>query len=374
MQLAFSNISAAIPICGVVFVSCTIMLGCNAAADKDSPQEMKRCNLQESRLPDLPDPIGLAGPFAGVSNGALIVAGGTNFPDKMPWEGGVKTWHDAAYILESKNGAWKSGYRLRRPLAYGLSLNSKDGVLCIGGNDSHHVVADVSLMQWESGQLLYHKLPDLPTPVGGACGAVIGDTVYVAGGYTTVNNIDRESQHSFWSLDLSRRGSSWKVLDPWPGPGRFFAVAGATDDSFYIFSGMCQRPGGSEKPRLGFLTDCYRYSPAGPGGRGEWTRIADLPRAYAAAPGPAAFLKHRWLVIVGGGADESVLSHRMQDVPEFPKVLTAYDTLKNTWQTVGTITQARVATPLVSWGSQFVVSSGEIRSGVRTPEVWAYEW
>ncbi len=173
MQFAFSNISAVIPICGVVFVSCAIMLGCTAG-DRVSSQELKPGGFHESRLPDLPDPIGLAGPFAGVSNGALVVAGGANFPDKMPWEGGVKTWHDAAYVLESKNGRWRSGYRLPRALAYGLSLNTKDGVLCIGGNDSQHVFADVFLMQWDRGELLYRKLPDLPTPVAGPAVRYLG--------------------------------------------------------------------------------------------------------------------------------------------------------------------------------------------------------
>ncbi|SVD81223.1 uncharacterized protein METZ01_LOCUS434077, partial [marine metagenome] len=36
--------------------------------------------LEWKPLPDLPDPIGVAGPFVGVHNDALIVAGGANFP------------------------------------------------------------------------------------------------------------------------------------------------------------------------------------------------------------------------------------------------------------------------------------------------------
>ena len=50
-------------------------------------------------LPELPNTVGLGGAFAGVSNGALIVAGGANFPDKPEWEGGTKVWYDAIYIL-----------------------------------------------------------------------------------------------------------------------------------------------------------------------------------------------------------------------------------------------------------------------------------
>src|SRR4051794_13907380 len=49
-------------------------------------------------LPDLPDPLGLAGAFAGVSSGALLVAGGANFPNGMPWDGGAKVWQDRVWV------------------------------------------------------------------------------------------------------------------------------------------------------------------------------------------------------------------------------------------------------------------------------------
>ena len=41
-----------------------------------------------TRLPSLPDPEGFASMFAGVSGGALLAAGGANFADKKPWDGG----------------------------------------------------------------------------------------------------------------------------------------------------------------------------------------------------------------------------------------------------------------------------------------------
>ena len=46
--------------------------------------------LQYSNLPPLPDGQGkpnpgVAGAFAGMSNGVLLVAGGANFPNGYPW-------------------------------------------------------------------------------------------------------------------------------------------------------------------------------------------------------------------------------------------------------------------------------------------------
>ena len=37
---------------------------------------------------------------AGVSGGALLVAGGANFPDKKPWQGGTKVWYDTVFVLD----------------------------------------------------------------------------------------------------------------------------------------------------------------------------------------------------------------------------------------------------------------------------------
>ena len=45
-----------------------------------------------SELPELPDSLGLGGAFAGVSNGALLVAGGLNFPHAVEGTRGSRAW------------------------------------------------------------------------------------------------------------------------------------------------------------------------------------------------------------------------------------------------------------------------------------------
>jgi hypothetical protein len=84
---------------------------------------------------------GVAGPFVGVHAGALLVAGGANFPDAPPWEGGIKTYWDSLFVLvKSASGApaWVRDERLRllRPLAYGAAVDTPAGLLCIGGCDA----------------------------------------------------------------------------------------------------------------------------------------------------------------------------------------------------------------------------------------------
>ena len=62
--------------------------------------------------------LGVAGPFIGISNDTLIVAGGANFP--KPYWGEAKIWHDDIWVLD-KTGVWHSGGKLPRPIGYGSS-------------------------------------------------------------------------------------------------------------------------------------------------------------------------------------------------------------------------------------------------------------
>ena len=88
--------------------------------------------LTWTSLPDLPNELGVAGPFVGVHNEALIVAGGANFPRPV-WES-QKHWLDQVWILSPTVSAmkWQSGGKLPRALAYGSAVSTPDGVVCIG--------------------------------------------------------------------------------------------------------------------------------------------------------------------------------------------------------------------------------------------------
>ena len=99
--------------------------------------------LDWERLPDLPNDLGVAGPFAGIDDDALIVAGGANFPRPV-WESD-KQWTDAIHVLvrQDEGYQWKDGGELPRPIAYGACVTTRVGVLCLGGCDADKVYADI---------------------------------------------------------------------------------------------------------------------------------------------------------------------------------------------------------------------------------------
>src|SRR5476649_1741872 len=102
------------------------------------------------QLPNIPDNEGFAGAFAGVSHDVLLVAGGANFPDKKPWEGGTKVWYDTIFALDQPNGKWQVVGKLPRPLGYGISLSHRNHVVCVGGSDVERHYAEVFRLEWKA--------------------------------------------------------------------------------------------------------------------------------------------------------------------------------------------------------------------------------
>lgn len=341
------------------------IISCLLAAMSVISVRSESLHLDWKELPGIPDPIGFAGSFAGVSGGALIMAGGANFPEAMPWDGGKKVWHDAVFILEKPGGAWLKDFKLPRPLGYGVSVTTPEGVLCAGGSDARQHFKDVFLLQWNHGKIEIKNFPPLPMPLANACGALVGNTFYVAGGIASPDATN--AMNNFWSLDISQPQAQWRQLEPWPGPARMLAVVGACDGSFYLFSGVALTGDANGKPVRRYLKDAYCFTP----GQG-WKQIADLPRAAVAAPSPAILFKKQ-LLIVSGDDGELINFEPKSAHPGFPKNVLCYDPSENNWTNLGSVPLSRATAPVAQWNNMFVILNGEARPGYRTPEVWALE-
>jgi N-acetylneuraminic acid mutarotase len=314
--------------------------------------------LKWKQLPSIPDQIGFAGCFAGVSGGALLVAGGANYPTAMPWDGGKKVWYDSVYVLPEPEGHWLSGFKLPHPVAYGVSVSANNSVICAGGSDAQQHYRDVFFLSWRKGNIRIEPLPPLPGPMAYGTGALVNNTFYVAGGTSTLDATN--CLKKFWALDLAASHPRWRELPPWPGPSRMLAVAAAFKDSFFIFGGAELTGDSQGKPVRHYLKDAYGYKP----GSG-WHRVADLPRACAAAPSPAISFRGKLLMVSGDDGEFP----NPQANPGFPKTVFAYDPRKDEWQRWNDAPIARATAPVTVWNDMAVVCSGEVRPGRRTPEV-----
>ena len=341
--------------------------------------------LEWSQLPPLPDPIGLAGPFAGVSNDVLIIAGGANFPDGPFWEGNPKLWHDKVFALTDPQGNWISDFKLPRPLGYGVSLTWNDKVVCLGGGDKDRHYADVFMLNWTGNKLEIIPLPPMPGPCAFSAGVLVNNIVYVAGGQETPSST--EALRNFWALDLSgdAQNMKWEQLEPWPGKARILPVMAAQEGDVFLISGARLYKGTDGKATREFLTDCYRYNPQSK----RWKRIADTPRPIVAAPNPGMPLGHAHILFLSGDDGENFFrAAELKDKhPGFSPDLFVYNTITDTWTKMGEFpknipsdlgkyrnagTWPPVTTTITKWKGQYVVPAGEARPGVRTPKVlWA---
>ena len=50
--------------------------------------------------------LGFVGPVTGINNNILVVAGGANFPNAMPWVGGKKKYYDCGYLFKRQEDSF----------------------------------------------------------------------------------------------------------------------------------------------------------------------------------------------------------------------------------------------------------------------------
>ncbi|MEM7232958.1 MAG: hypothetical protein AAF517_12315, partial [Planctomycetota bacterium] len=363
-----------------------VVLSCVIATTCPSLPLIAEGTFTWSETTELSDPIGFAGPYVGVVGKSLVVAGGANFPGGRPWDDHPKIWHNRIFVLARPKGSWvELKITLPAPLAYGVSVTWKpEGgqpqLICVGGGDSasHSTAAFAILRQGETW--VVRNLPSLPRPAAFLSGALIGDTVYVAGGIETPQATTALKQ--FLSLDLSKPEAErhWVELKPWDGPARMLPVAASQSDAFFLFSGAELSPGPDGKAKRRFLKDAHRYDP----GKG-WRKIPDVPRPIVAAPSPAPAVGESQILVLPGD-DGEFFGQDLKDAHQgFPSNIQAYDTVTERWFDAGEFPKDLgpdpandphagkwpvVTTGTTTWNDQIVVASGEARPGVRSRRVW----
>ncbi len=344
--------------CGILLLAATLTL----------------CLAAQTSLPDYPDTLGVSAPFAGMVGDRLIVAGGCNFPDVPAADGGTKAYRTDVYALAADGGQWERLAYLPEALAYGASVETEEGLLCLGGSNAggthtgvYHLTTDTD------GRLHIDTLPSLPVPLDNGGAARIDHTVYVTGG-------NQGGRKGLYALDLNTL--TWRRLRDYPGEVRQQPVVIAADGVLYLMGGYTY----DATARICHTAHrILAYTPA----TDRWHTVGRLPkeldRCLVGAAGIAATDGSRLLVTGGVNGPlfrSAVEGHAPQDylrqpAPwyQFHHTLYVYDLHKKRWRsTVGPSTLARAGGLVVRRGDTLVMVCGEEKPGIRSPRLTAFPW
>jgi N-acetylneuraminic acid mutarotase len=310
--------------------------------------------------PAYPLAPGMAGISAGAHGGVLIAAGGANFPERMPWDGGRKVYYDEIFVLAPGASSWRPAGKLPERRAYAACVSLPGGVLLIGGENSETVFGDTLWLRWDGRAVVTERGAALPAPRTSQVAAVLDGRVYVAGGYAP--GTVRTSCGDFWCYDPAAKGP-WGVLPTWPGPTRAQGTIAALDGALYLISGLEITVDAAGKPQPKYLSDAYRFRAR------KWERLPDPPWTTIGAPTPAPVTPGNGRIWVLGGVDSRLVGKVPRDT-RVPGHVMYFDAVGGTWQAAAERWPDPVVTsPAVPHAGEWWIVSGEIMAGVRTTGV-----
>ena len=338
--------------------------------------------------------LGFAGPINGITNDVLIVSGGANFQNKMPWEGGKKYYSKEIHVLQKCNNtySWNKEVQstLPEPIAYCGNTSTDLGVIYVGGENENGLSNKAFILKWNASknEVETKPLPNFPVAITNIGLTHIGNVVYAIGGDEATKSSDL-----FLSLDLNSNNPEWKTLPKLPmALANSVAVVQKDKNGTYIYviGGRTKTPSG--------ISDLHNTTFAFNVKKQIWESRANLSDGknttnFSAGAGVA--VGNHSIVIVGGDTGETFhkietyLSQIAQtDSPEekarlaaeknklntnhdgFYKGMLLYNTLTNTWSKIGDLPfLAHVTTTATLWNGEIVLSNGEIKPGIRTPDV-----
>ncbi len=334
--------------------------------------------------------IGLAGQSAGVYGAHMIVAGGTNFPDKLPWEGGKKVYYDDVFLFSKQpNGMLNLAgtYKLPMKLGYAATASTEKGLVVAGGENETGILAQAMILQAVKDYDEITFLPDLPLRLTNATAVAYKSSVYVIGGETTHQVSDK-----VFVLDLDNTNIGWKSLPSIPRPISH-AVGTFVDQKhakgIYIFGGRSKQANG--------ISDFYASNYYFDLEQQKWIEKKALPCGLSAGTGVATNAGKVFLF----GGDKGETFHQVEMIiaektretnpamienldkkritlqsnhPGFSNEILCYDTKLDSWTVEGRLPfPTPVTTHAFLWDNRIFIPGGEIRAGVRTPDIFSAE-
>ncbi|MBG6234217.1 cyclically-permuted mutarotase family protein [Pedobacter sp. CAN_A7] len=334
--------------------------------------------------------LGFAGAINAVTNNVLVVAGGANFPEQMPWDGGRKYYSKEIHILQKFGDvfSWDAAVSRTLPvaIAYCGYTSTEFGIVYAGGENEAGLSKSAFLLQWnpDAHEVEVKPLPDLPVALTNIGLSHLNNVVYAVGGDQQSN-----SSNKVFSLDLNNQSPQWKKLPDMPVALANSLVI-AQQGKLYVIGGRTKTASGISD----LQSSTYVYDPA----KESWSNLAPISDSksfsnFSAGTGLA--IGEDYILVTGG--DNGEVFHQIETlIAQIAKTASAeekaqlmakknalsihhkgfdrdvllYHIKKNQWTTIGELPfPAPVTTSAALWEGRIVLSNGEVSPGVRTPNV-----
>lgn len=331
---------------------------------------------------------GVAGAFIGKVGDRIILAGGSNFSQGAPWEGGEKQFEDAVYLLTPSGGAYKcelvADAKLPAGVAHGCAAAAGRSLYCFGGQTADAESRAVYALTPAGNSVRVDAVGELPEGFRPAAALAYKEEIYVHG--------VKDDANAFWRF--SPASAKWTQLAACPGAVRsagpaFAAQHNGRENAMYLIGGRHQKEG-----EFLIYSDVWEYLPLSDRWQARGDATVDGKPVVVMYAQAVPYGSGHVLVLGGDDGRELVLRAALERAigqaatPQeaealraelreaftahegFSKEVLAYHAITDTWVSLGEAqTGFPAVTTAVVTGDEIVIPSGEIRPGVRTPDV-----
>ncbi len=269
---------------------------------------------------------------------------------------------------------WKQVGQLPVASAYGVTISTEKGLICVGGTTAARSLSDVFLLSLQEDILVTDTLPSLPVTIDNMAGALIGDLLYIVGG-----NVNGVPSADMYSLDLSNMDKGWQKEPGVPGEPRVQPVCAAQGGKLYVWGGFAPAADGREAT---LSVDGYVFSGDESVDFGSDSgRIKKEKAFHWEVEQP--FLWGEEAILCIGGVNKDIFLKALQGIYsgkeylshpaewyQFNKNLLLYYPAKDEWSSLGEYEQgARAGAVMVADGVYAYIINGELKPGIRTNEI-----
>ncbi len=326
--------------------------------------------------------LGVAGPITAVLGDYLVLAGGANFPNGLPWENGQKTYQNQGFIYQiAANGLLlKTEFTLEDPLAYAGCAAKDDDLYIVAGEDVNGPRTKAMKIHLAENQEMHiESLASLPRALTNGGLVYDADNLYFVGGEDA-----KEVSNLIYRLDLNDTEAQWETAIELPFPLSHAIVAGDGNGKLFIVGGRKKNPLAK--------SDIYRAVLKVDLSKGSVEEIAELP--YGLAAGTGIYWQNNLLVF---GGDDASTFHRVEEYlakiqketdkeaknrliveknqiqvqhPGFSKRVWKLDLNSLTWSELNNIRgESPVTTTALLHDKTIIIPSGEVKAGIRTDQL-----